>query len=91
MQEKQTPNLEKQQRGLSLTVWRAPLRGGLFMYTSSAIYEGADAAAMRAFALDDSYRGTWDKKHVQTKRLALEGGASSRHSCLQHYRCASGT
>lgn len=89
VQEKQAPNPEKQQRGLSLSVWRAPLRNGLFMYTSSAIYEGADTAAMRAFALDDAYRGVWDKKHVQTKRLPLEGGATSRHSCLQHYRCAS--
>ena len=88
VQEMHYPNPEKQQQGVSLTVWRAPLRNGLFMYTSSAIYEGTTAAAVRAFSLDDAYRSTWDKKHVHAKRLALEGGTTSRHSCLQHYRFA---
>lgn len=80
-------NLQEEQLGLTFTAWRAPLRNGLYMYCHRAVYEDADIAALRAFALDDHARDIWDNNHVRTVRLPLEGGNSSRHSCLHYYRC----
>ena len=78
--------MQEQQPGLTYWAWRAPLRNGLFMYTARAVYEGADAGAMRAFALDDQARDIWDDNHVATVRLPLEPGCASRDSCIHYYR-----
>ena len=79
-------SLQEQQPGLSYSAWRAPLRNGLYMYASRAVYEAADPAALRAFALDDAARDLWDDNHVATRRQDRDGGASAGPSCIHHYR-----
>ena len=80
---------QEQQPGLSYWAWRAPMRNGLYMYACRAVYEDADPAALRAFALDDAARGLWDDNHVATLRLDCDDGADAPagSSCIHHYRC----
>ncbi len=82
---------QEQQPGLTYSAWRAPLRNGLYMYACRAVYEDADPAALRAFALDDAARGLWDDNHVATLRLDRDedGDAPTGSSCIHHYRCQS--
>jgi hypothetical protein len=79
--------LQERQPGLSYWAWRAPLRNGLYVYTSRAVYEDADPPALRDFVLDDRARDLWDDNHVATLRLKPDGDVPDAPSCIQHYRC----
>ena len=72
---------------MSYWAWRAPLRNGLYVYTSRAVYEDAQPGALRAFVLDDRARDLWDDNHVATLRLEPVGDESDVPSSIHHYRC----
>lgn len=55
--------------GLSLKVWRMPLRQGLYIYRSSVFMEGMDPREVRPFHLDDQARSLWDDSALSVERL----------------------
>lgn len=76
--------------GLHYRAWRKPLRGGLYMYRSSALIEGVSPQQVRAFHLDDDVRRRWDDTALEIVRFKPAGAprlSSQSEWCLQRFRC----
>jgi hypothetical protein len=63
--------------GLAVRAWRAPLRGGLYLYRSEATIEGVAPADARPFHLDDQARALWDEGALEVLRLATDEAAGA--------------
>jgi len=57
--------------GLSYWAWRRPLRAGLFLYRTHAVFDGADAPSLRSFQGNDRTRFLWDDTCLDTWRLPV--------------------
>jgi hypothetical protein len=60
-----------QERSADLTywAWRRPMRGGLYLYMTQALLEGASPAAVRAFHMHDAARSAFCLAHLSIWRI----------------------